>query len=238
MYNLKVIHISDNNYRVSGTFERVVTETKSIIHEGETYTTHSHKMKLFNCDDDFKIYSNTWHSINIDYAFIDMSFNVFYPRDKDILNIALKYSYSENTYINVIMWAFNNKEFNLYNKSIVENSYSGKFIDDKDIVSLKNLSVEFELEKYGFNSSVRIDIPIIEVIKFDYVKLNGLIKSRINDIFNGCDYNKHRFKIFKFLLPDEYYKRKLTDPEIINVLNELYKRKIKLIQEIKKNKVY
>lgn len=250
-----IIRISDNEFRVSGIINYYQTHVDTITQNGKTYVNETRTLETYDCDKEFThkfeydenmdaYYSeNNWIGEVYDYSWLGVRVIIYTPRMffEDQIAKSIHVKFSENQYIQKLSWIFTNRPYSksgIVPDNLVTNAYTSK--DYPRVSDYKNLSIPINLESYGYNNSFYIEIPFIEILKLDYVSLPENIKYQIKDKIkretnhSSFSYRK-KDKFFKDLTPANYFKRKLTDEELIITLNKLNKKKELMLKRAEKS---
>jgi len=176
----KLIRVSDNHYRLSGTCELFAESYKSIIVDGETYYRTSREITKFDYD---KMYDDgDMHDLELDlFADLFGTVKVSYPIEHDNVFSIIKNKEgieSQSSYVNMIHLlceAMGLKEMGFH-------WYSGKneLIYNTTIDTIvKQNAFPYVLFSYGFNNTFVITIPYQYLVKNNFAKKLHVCKESI-----------------------------------------------------------
>lgn len=244
--------IGEYSYMVSGTITYRDHENETIERNGKIYTSTSYNTKVYNCDEEFEkcefVYSefheeyksaNGWLGEIFDFKWLGIPQIVIYAPDifcNDAIAKSITISYSENVYVRKLAWIFSAHklgDFDVIPHGIITSSYTAK---KATISDFEHLSIPINICDYGFNNSFYIEVPIINILKFDFKTLPLYVQGQIKYLFEKnkraieCGYKQWNV-FFKNIVPIQYFERQLTEIELVDVLNKLNAKKAKIFSE-------
>lgn len=213
-----IVRIDKYRFRQGGKIEYRDTVQDIKIIGGKKYVHEEDSIKTYDFDQDWEKSGDknfSKYEINA-FDFLGIPEIVFYETKIFYRGIETPQTYSENKYINLLLWLADPKNGH---KGIIPSGIN-LFVDKSNNAygdRLKDLAngskIVIELSSYGFNNSLFIRVPLAQFIKCD--------RSKLRD-WQIIDLKRRYPRIF----PDFFYERNLTESEEYNLAVNLLKFKI------------
>lgn len=211
------IFILDGEYLSRKTHIKTV-EIDGTIYKNESYEMIANKIKKEDCTETHNYSCNL---INIDFNI--KTPKSFYAED---ISEAIRTKYSDSPYTKILSWYIIEQ---LNNKYLC---YVDKYCN---ITNFKHLSIPLVYNSMGWGNKFYIEVPILDILKADYNCLEDCLKTQIEQLLLPRS-NVWEWQWFGGIIDENYFTRKLTEHELINVLNRLYQKKIILFRQAAKHK--